>query len=250
MKEFDRKYISEKALEKYDDACFAVLMEGYAAKLGEEYIEENERLRADESFEFPAGLDEKCLKAIDKTFARKRRSKTAAQVKNVARKAVLAAAAFLLVIGLSSTVLYHTVEAFRLKVVDYAIEFLDIGDGSIVSIKSNEQPENMEVFPSWLPDGYELVEDYAVGDVRTLKFSDGMETFRFTITKTGSVTIDTENVDELYETKVNGFESIITMKENEIACYWFDYDKERAYILSACNVSSEILLKIAESCYE
>jgi len=249
MMKYDRKYISDEAVEKYDDVRFALLMEGYSARLGEEYTEENRRLQEDDSFEFPLGLDEKCLKAIDRAIACKKRHENMEKAKKAAKRLTVVAASFLLVIVLSTVVLYNTVEAFRVIISDYAIELLDIGEGSIVSVEANE--EGKVVIPTWLPEGYEVVLDKREVDITMLRYSDGHNTITFTAhsdTSVGSFTVDTENAIDSYEIKILGHNGIVVKKELDISLYWFEGDI--AYYLWADSEELEIIIRIAESCYK
>lgn len=252
MMKYDRKYISDEAVEKYDDARFALLVEGYSARLGEKYVEENRQLKEDDSFEFPSELDEKCLKAIDSAIAHKRRHENMEKAKKVAKRLTVVAASFLLVIVLSSVVLYNTVEAFRLSVVDYVISLFDIGEGSIVSVEANEADKsNTEVVPKWLPEGYELERDKSGVGVRMMQFTNGYNRITFTVhsdVSMGSFTVDTENAVETFDIKILNFNGIAVKKDHETFLYWFDADT--AYHLWIDLVDLETIVRIAESCYK
>lgn len=251
MMKYDRKYISDEAVEKYDDARFALLMEGYSARLGEEYAEENRRLQEDDSFEFPLELDEKCMKAIDNAIARKKRRENMEKARKVARRLTMVAASFLVVIAISSVVLYNTVEAFRVVVSDYVIELFDVGDGSIVSVESNKNKEPDVVFPTWLPDGYEIVREMNEADVKIIRCSNGHNNITFTAhsdISMGSFTVDTENAIETYDIKLLNYNGIVVKKDQEIFLYWFE--DNTAYQLWTDLLELETIILVAESCYK
>lgn len=251
MMKYDRKYISDEAVEKYDDARFALLMEGYSARLGEEYAEENRRLQEDDSFEFPLELDEKCLKAIDNAIARKKHHENMEKAKKVAKRLTVVAASFLLVIVLSTVVLYNTVEAFRVIISDYAIELLDVGDGSIVSVESNENNEPDIVFPTWLPEGYELERDKIGTGIAMLYFSNGQNMITFTAhsnVSVGGTTIDTENAIETYSIEIADYSGIVVKKAQECSLYWFEANT--AYYIWTDSKELDVIIRVAESCYE
>ncbi len=252
MMKYDRKYVSDEAVEKYDDARFALLMEGYATRLGEDYVEENSRLREDDSFELPSGLDEKCMKAIDGAIARKKRRENIEKAKKAAKRITVAAASFLVVVVLSTVVLYNTVEAFRLSVVDYVIELFEVGEGSIVSVDSHDdknKPEN--VMPTWLPEGYVLEHDRDSAGIKLIRYSNGNNNIVFTIhsdVNMGSFTVDTENAVETYNIEIAGHNGIVVKQVKESAIYWFD--SNTAYYIMTEAENLESIVKMAESCYE
>lgn len=251
MMKYDRKYISDEAVEKYDDARFALLMEGYSARLGEEYAEENRRLQEDDSFEFPAELDEKCLKAIDNAIARKKRRENVERAKKVARRLTVVAASFLIVIILSTVVLYSTVEAFRLSVVDYVIELLDIGEGSIVSVESNKDEENGLGHPTWVPEGYEVELDKNEVGVRMINYSNGQNMIVFTAhsdVSVGSAVVDTENALETCDVKIADHNGIAVKKAQDTSLYWFEADT--LYYIWTDSQELDVIIRLAESCYE
>ncbi len=251
MMKYDRKYLSDDAVEKYDDARFALLMEGYSARLGEDYAEENLRLQEDRSLEFPSELDEKCMKAIDRAIARKNRRENMEKAKRVAKRLTVIAASFLVVIAVSSVVLYNTVEAFRVIVSDYAIELFNVGEGSIVSVESNEDRDNHKVAPTWLPEGYELVFERHEVAITMLRYSDGNNTIVFTAhpdMSMGNFTVDTENAVETCDIKILNHDGIAVKKDNEVFLYWFD--ENTAYNIWSDLMNLETITLIADSCYK
>jgi len=245
---YDEKYVSEDAYEKYDDARFAMLMDGYVAMLGEEYAEENRRLQEDDSVVFPEELEEKCMRLINRTIAQKKRREGFDKALRAAKKLTVAAAVFLLVAVVSTAVLCNTVEAFRMIVVDYAIDVLDIGEGSFVSVQANEK-DNREVVPTWLPEGYEMINDVRDADARAIIYSDGEHILRYSRNMAENFAVDTENAIDVINAKVNGYDAMITIKTDKTICCWFDYDSGYAYLLVSDNINADDLLLIAKSCY-
>lgn len=60
----------ERLLEDFDDAYFALLMEGVANKEGERLEALNEMLQDNPEAALPESVDKRCLEAIDRHFAR------------------------------------------------------------------------------------------------------------------------------------------------------------------------------------
>lgn len=63
----------ERLLEEFEDARFALLMEGVVRKEGERLEALNEMLRENPEAAVPESLDRRCLGTIDRHFARERR---------------------------------------------------------------------------------------------------------------------------------------------------------------------------------
>ena len=63
----------ERLLEEFDDAYFALLMEGVANKEGEQLIALNEMLQDNPEAEVPESVDKRCLETIDRHFAKEQR---------------------------------------------------------------------------------------------------------------------------------------------------------------------------------
>ena len=61
----------ERLREQYEDALFALLMEGVAESEGEEALRLNEELKKDPNAEVPKDVQKRCEKTIRSAFARK-----------------------------------------------------------------------------------------------------------------------------------------------------------------------------------
>ena len=66
-----RRY--EQLLEDYEDAYFALLMDQVAKQEGERLEQQNQELIEDPNFEVPETTDQKCLRTIERCFARQQR---------------------------------------------------------------------------------------------------------------------------------------------------------------------------------
>ena len=61
----------ERLREQYEDALFALLMEGVAESEGEEALRLNEELKKDPNAEVPKDVQKRCEKTIRSAFAQK-----------------------------------------------------------------------------------------------------------------------------------------------------------------------------------
>lgn len=61
----------EKLQEQYEDALFALLMDDLAVEEGKKAYEQNERLKADSSFEVPSESRKRCVETIARCCRKK-----------------------------------------------------------------------------------------------------------------------------------------------------------------------------------
>ena len=110
----DLSHLSDDARDRLDDACLSILMEDFSHGRGERLLEETRKLNADAAFDYPGALDQACLRAVDRHFAREKRR---AALQGL-RRAANAAAALLVIAALSWAVLFSTVDSVRLSTMD------------------------------------------------------------------------------------------------------------------------------------
>lgn len=244
--------IRPETREKLEEAQFAVMMDEFAAEYGEQLLEESRRLNEDESFEYPEELDQRCLKAIERSFAKKKR----AEKLHGLRKAGSIAAVLVLVCAIAFGTAFTAVEAFRVKVLNFALEIkegniaTEVKISSETDLPSGEDGPTAWLSPSWIPEGYVLDHETSVVGVYTATYinetGNTIEFFQGGIT-TGC-TMDTEDA-ETYETTLNGCPAYVSIRGEQVILYWVDADN-----LSVLNIVSEHLdiesaIKMAESCY-
>ena len=105
----------ERLREQYEDALFALLMEGVAESEGEEALRLNEELKKDPNAEVPKDVQKRCEKTIRSAFAQKQlraTGRTAARwLTKVAVVAVLGGLMFTAAFALSEDVRVATLNA-------------------------------------------------------------------------------------------------------------------------------------------
>lgn len=238
--------ISESAREKLEEATVAVFMEQYGQVLDagiNEYMEDSS------AEEFPLELDERCRALIQKEYAK---------VKNKERKKcvlrVLRSAAVIAVVLLSlSSVLFMTVEAFRIPVMNFFIEKTDR-----YRQLSGEPNENLteECFneenplDGIIPDGFVLTDVSGTLEAGNLiaKYSNANNsTILFVVELShGNLQIDDEDAI-VTECKIAGHDANICLEKNEVCVAWLDENISRVFILCATNVSQNAVMSFAES---
>ena len=178
-------------------------------------------------------------------FGRKRRAR-----RRVGRVAAGVAAAF--VVAFSMTLAFS--EEARAKLQQFIVEVKEYFT-SIQFIQSAETPVeelgNWE--PTWLPEGYELVQEYDLGARRVLIYTDALDgRIKFSVLNMNA-TINRDNEHQLgEEVLVNGMLGYFlrsTDIESESSLTWYGEGNSIAFSLIA-ELSDTELLKIAESVVE
>ena len=90
-----RRY--EQLLEDYEDAYFALLMDQVAKQEGERLEQQNQELIEDPNFEVPETTDQKCLRTIERCFARQQRQTALRSVTHILHYAAIIIAVSILV---------------------------------------------------------------------------------------------------------------------------------------------------------
>lgn len=248
--------IRPETREKLEEAQFAVMMDEFAAEYGEQLLEESRRLNEDESFEYPEELDQKCLKAIEHSFAKKKRAEKLHRL----RKAGSIAAVLVLVCAIAFGTAFTAVEAFRVKVLNFALEIKegDIGTALGLSQEAHDSLDSLGgeygplvlLSPSWIPDGYDIDEttyttasqaiDYINESGNIISFFQGPIT-------TGSF-IDTEDA-EPYETTINDCPAYVSIRGEQVILHWVDSQNLSVFQVVSEHFDIESAIKMAESCY-
>ena len=155
----------ERLREQYEDALFALLMEGVAESEGEEALRLNEELKKDPNAEVPKDVQKRCEKTIRSAFAQKQlraTGRTAARwLTKVAVVAVLGGLMFTAAFALSEDVRVATLNAL-IQVMDDRTEITFEGEvfretsADVTSEAENEMNAQYNIAIDWLPSGYEF----------------------------------------------------------------------------------------------
>ena len=236
------------AYEKYVDASVALFMEHYSAALTEQ-VKQN--IKSFDAEQVPEELDQKCRKIIRKECAKR---KSRLFFKGLGKG--LSYVAILMVIVLSmSSVLFMTVEAVRIPIINFYIEHGDgywtiTGDGG----NSDRTGENAGVvfderdpLNGIIPAEYSLERFFELANGSTAIYINGKGDM-ITLMETASSTqikIDTENADYTKELSVCGCAALI-VKTEKMSLAWLDSNEMAMYTIMADALSEEELIAIAE----
>lgn len=218
--------------------------------------EEIEKLRAAEldqvligaeQEEVPVELHQKLLKMVETEKLERKRKQRNARMKSV----IKVCACLLIGVAVIGTFLVTNVEAVREKV--YRLfyqeekDYVQMTPTEIPYNPDNLIPEDWEGFwyPSYLPEGYELVYTDALGEYKTLIFENGESRIKLEEAPANELNVALDNSEGPPEKVNTKFGEAFYMKSGEWAMLnWTDH--EMVFLLYA-HLSEEELIKIAES---
>lgn len=241
--------ISETTREKLEDAAVSVFMEQYAKALDAGIDKKMEECAEDV---FPPELEKRCRALIQREYAKEQSRKRRKSALRVLRSAAVVAVALLSL----CSVLFMTVEAFRLPVINFFVQKTErywqiSGQENADMIPEVFNPEDplSGVIPdefvltntlgSW--DGGRLSVDYVNANGATISFlaTQAMD----------NIEIDTEDASAKPHT-VLGYNAIKAVEKDYIRITWLDEEKSKVFTLLATNTSEEIIEIYAETVAE
>lgn len=242
----DNLKLSDTAREQLEEATVAVFMEQYAKAL-DAGIDKKLEECADE--EFPPELEKRCRALIEKEYAK---SKSEKRRKSVVRFLQRAAIVVVALLSLSS-ILFMTVEAFRLPVMNFFIEKTDRywqmtanPDKNAVPVAYNTENPLDGIVPksftltrlSGSVEAGDLMAEYCDGGNATIALFAGYSL--------GSLQVDGENA-VISDTTVAGHDAQLYIEGNTIRLAWMDETVSRAFRINTVNVSEEMVAYFADA---
>lgn len=244
----------ERLLEEFDDAYFALLMEGVANKEGEQLIALNEMLQDNPEAEVPESVDKRCLETIDRHFAREQRRIGLRKAGKVLRLAAV-------ILGISVllfTSAFALSEDFRVATLNLMLTVterytqFDIrnSDGNSRQTFPSSSASNSEYFQNakigWMPEGFECIE--SVPDVLAKFENEQSEYFSISIIPgSASINVDTENPESLEYITINGNEGLCVVKYGEVSITLADLEN---YLYIEVDTSSGLSVDTAKKIAE
>lgn len=236
--------ISEETREKLENATLSVFMDQYAKALDAGVDSLMEECAEDT---FPPELDQRIQKLIAKESARER-NKT--RRKTALRMLCSAAAAIVLLLGTCS-VLFVTVEAFRIPVMNFFVEKTNLYWETSTSDGKTKEPETFNEenpLEGILTDDFKLVRidgsmeknsltaDYRDDEQRTVTLH--------IVPSDGNNQMDTENANAS-KFKLVGQDAMISVEGNVVRITWVNHDMLKAFSLCTVNVDEDEVIDIA-----
>lgn len=236
--------IKNQLQENYEDALFALLMDEYAQAEGKRLYTQNEDLKNRSDFNLPDGMKARGFQAIRKAFRKKRvRSITKATGKVISRVAVI-----VLVLNIAFGVSFFTVEAFRVEVLNMALNYQEthttvqfVGE-TIQASTDGYTAKDLELV---LPEGYVLdsYEQMPDGEYALFIGPNGARIMWDIYPLNTTVSLDTEDADYSEKIKVGSNEGILVEKSGITTALWCDTARETIYCITA-DMDRDNLLEI------
>lgn len=238
--------INEDTREKIEEAAVAVFMDQYAAALDASIDIQMEECA---DMEFPSELDKRCRALIQQEYAKERKKKHRRNALRVLRSAAVVA---MVLLSLCS-VLFMTVEAFRLPVINFFVEktaryWQLSGKPDTDTIQESFNPENP--LGNIIPDDFVLInltgtwEEYCLNaDYK----NDNNAIISFAVFPSSeNVQVDTE--DSLVTPfDVLGHDALKTVENNIVQVTWIDENMSLIFSLCAVDVSEAAVITFAET---
>ena len=244
-----KETISENVYEQYIDAANALIMEQYALALRERVqAEENEA----EAVEIPAELDKKCRKLIRKKLAKERG-------KHIAKRALhfsgVAAALVITLFGIGG-ILFTTVEAVRVPIINFFIEqrdgYVEINGTEPNGAGGFEEDVNFlntgNPLEGLLPEGYalKLYDLSSAGNVTAYYENAQGDSITFDVCKSKDIIlVDTENAVQ-EQRKLGPYDALLVEKHG-YQLVWLNTDTSQLFHLCVTALSREETLTLAEN---
>ncbi|MBQ6431192.1 MAG: DUF4367 domain-containing protein [Oscillospiraceae bacterium] len=246
----DKNRNSEALYDRFADAAAALVMDQYVAALADRYAAEDAA-----SVEVGGALDQRCRKSIKKGERKRLWERIGKRTLRVARVAVIT---FLILCG-TFVVLFSTVEAFRVPVINFFInqtdKYLELTDQDVVfndidPYYLNPSDVGEDLLEGLLPDGYvpALYDESGQGD-QTIMYKNLQNEEEFVFYNyypmTGTLHVDTE--DAVVENiTIYGYEAILIQKHGYQLVWYYDGGAP-LQILSATSLSREEVIALAEA---
>lgn len=242
----------ERIEENYEDALFAMWMNDFARRRGEQLLEENERLKNDPEAAVPETLQRKNLNLI---YRELRRNSQHFAFKKVG-KVFLQFAATVAIMAALFGAAYALSPEFRAGTLNVLMD-LDERAASFQLVKDESAaPEISAFMPNvtvgWLPEGYNIGAPVysrlqttidcpdANGDLIRVRVFTDAQSF---------AALDTEDADSFEDIMVNETPALMVTKEDVIRISWADKTTGTYVFVSSSSIDSDTIRQVAESVY-
>lgn len=226
------------------------MMKAYYKLVGEAHVKniledlESEKDEIDQ-VKISKSMDDWFEKFIHTIEKEKQRKKWLKQIKLYSSRA----AVFILVLIGAFTAVTMSVEAFRIRILNYFMEknesYTEFRVDEVIEGQSIPQlDKDHYYYPTYIPEGY--IYDYAqsAGSVTILRYSNGGDAIIFTQGNTGSAYhMDTEEA-KMNEVPIGATSGYLIVKEEGLILFWSDDDTD--FMING-NLKPNELIKIAES---
>lgn len=236
----------------YEDALFALMMDSVVQSEGKRLLAEKERLEQDPDAALSEALQRRCMKTIDRAFAKQKRRAAGRTAKKVFKLLPLVA----VIIAAMAVLAYAAFPEFRADVLNLLLRN-NTGsiDWSFVDNKGIDAQSDIPESPTFtveLPAGYELSEywyssDMEQADYRSKITEDGRIIISVLHGENAATNTDIQEADYYEQTSIQGYDAVLTIKDGLICIVWGDPDIQCYVALRVTEIDSAVAKQIAES---
>lgn len=236
----------------YEDALFALMMDSVVQSEGKRLLAEKERLEQDPDAALSEALQRRCMKTIDRAFAKQKRRAAGRTAKKAFKLLPLVA----VIIAAMAVLAYAAFPEFRADVLNLLLRNNTSSiDWSFVDDKGIDAQSDIPESPTFtvdLPVGYELSE-YSNSDyTEKAKYVDqNDETHSITISVLHSgytaINTDIEDVDYYEQVTIQGYKAVLTSKSEATCIVWGDSELQCYVMLRTTGMDFDTAKQIAES---
>ena len=234
--------IKEDLYERYDNVLFNALMSEVAKEEGKRLIEENERLKADPSFNVSERYYKHGLQTIRRAFRKEvRDTKT-----RKAGRLIYRIAAVIIVLILLTAVVFAAFPDLRAKVFNtFMHEYETHTDFIFQAEGPNDEEHTIKI--EWLPEGFELEATGEAWDEYWEKWSD-KNGRAVILCKCDPVTqsFDTEDA-EISSLLIQDYQGNMIKKNNNIQIVWFNQNNNFVYTVTTEFLTESEAIEIAQN---
>lgn len=240
----------ERLEENYEDALFAMWMNDFAQRRGEQFLEENERLQNDPEAAVPEKLQRKNLNLI---YRELRRNSQHFAFKRIGKAALHFAAAVAIMAALFGAA-YALSPEFRAGTLNVLMQ-LDEKAASFQLVEDESAaPEMPALMPNvtvgWVPEGYSQdppVHDYLQTTIDCPNADGDLIRVRVQTEAQTNYMFDIEDTDSCTEITIQGVPALLVEKDGVLRIMWAD-DSSNTYIfVHSASADIDTLTRVAES---
>ena len=239
----------EQLQDNYEDALFAIWMDDFAKRRGEELLKENERLQNDPAAAVPEHIHRRNLELIARVLRKNAHTVT---LRAIGRGALRFVAAMLILVALFGCA-YAASPQFRAGTLNLLMN-LDERAASFQLSEDHSAAETPALMPNvtvgWLPEGYarstpaydrlQTTIDYTNGDgdlIRVRVFTESQTIY----------SLDVENSASCEDLIIHGTSGLLVKKDDLLRIMWADQQTNTYILVYSSSVDADTLLQVAEN---
>ncbi len=229
-----------------DDEIFELYYKGVAKEHLINMAKEFDTFRMNNDIEVETSRLDNWFRGFNRRIKKKNKGKSK-WVQIASRHKVAVVLSFIVL----SIFLSYSVEAIRIRVFNLVIDVQDkytefhLEENNTTVVEGTDyKADNMEYYPTYLPEGYYLEESMGEDELVTTIYTNGTEELYLVVSASNGINmIDTENAT-VTETKVGQYDGYIIKKEGEITVFWRNADSTFQVLGES---SEEEILRIVHS---